>query len=541
MALADEIKTLTDQGLNLEADAFVSRMKLLLKRTGLAPAVPIFARLLTQPETNIHLRFLLLSAIGQPPDNAWLPVLTPVLARERNIRVLNEALNALVRLGSTKAYLTLLAFWRGQTSEDVKSHALTRLEAMARAETLILHLDALLRRSDDSKALAAGADYLIEHLPGESLGDLVPYLESEPDLPRLHILRILRDRPDGSHVVHLFAFFQRHAAEMHGELFQVAAEAMVNHAVLMPRPGQIFNRLNELRASLGPEERIGFALLLLKLDSAALLPELQPLYASFSSDRRIRFLANLNPRDGDSFRPFLRRELRQENMPQPLQHIVVKLLATGDAAFLFDTLQRETGLRRRLILEFMIAAGPPGLEKYIAALLRQAPDDQAALLAIEYLLKHDPDNYATVLRAVLGSGLSDEVKRKIVRSLPLFAPPNILAFINQFFEHRWYGQGLKKDFLIALARVLHDHSLPFNVEDRIVNNVLIGLEEAEPADIVHFMTFFEAYTIKTQNHSGLICGEWRLIQQAVLKNTQDQALVKPIYKYIQKTEKLKLP
>lgn len=75
------------------------------------------------------------------------------------------------------------------------------------------------------------------------------------------------------------------------------------------------------------------------------------------------------------------------------------------------------------------------------------------------------------------------------------------------------------------------------LEQKVLNRILVMLEEAHFDDIINFIYFFDKYNINNVQDSRLIIDELRLIQNTLLKSSNDSDLVRMIHTLIRSIEK----
>ena len=74
-------------------------------------------------------------------------------------------------------------------------------------------------------------------------------------------------------------------------------------------------------------------------------------------------------------------------------------------------------------------------------------------------------------------------------------------------------------------------------EEKILNRVLVLMEEAPAEELVNFVYFFDKYEISRPEDSQLIIDEFRLIQNTLLKSSSEQNLVRMIHVLIKNIER----
>jgi len=115
-----------------------------------------------------------------------------------------------------------------------------------------------------------------------------------------------------------------------------------------------------------------------------------------------------------------------------------------------------------------------------------------------------------------------------LRNIDKFAPPNQMLFLETIFKDTAVVRDLKKDFLISLLGVMNAKVFDKGQEEKVLNRVLVFMEEASPEELAHFVYFFGRYEINNRQDSELIINEFRLVRDMLLKFGNEPDLVRVI-------------
>jgi hypothetical protein len=234
---------------------------------------------------------------------------------------------------------------------------------------------------------------------------------------------------------------------------------------------------------------------------------------------------------------FIRGLLHREDNQSILAKIVEILVYANDFKYLFETIDLEKDARKQKLLNLILEHDPEEIDHYLEKYVTPSRGNQILLLSLDYLLRHAPDNYYDLITGIFFSGVSNEIKILIVRKINKFEPQNQMLFLESIFKNTTVVRDFKKDFLFSLLKIMNAKAFEVEVEEKILNRVLVFMEEASPGELVNFVYFFEKYEINNRRDCELIIDEFRLIRNTLLKSSAEQDLVRTIHMLIKAIER----
>jgi hypothetical protein len=308
----------------------------------------------------------------------------------------------------------------------------------------------------------------------------------------METLRILKSRPNPIYYSTLYYYFKENARTADEELFLLMSEALVNNASLSYVKMKIFQKLKVHQEHLKGDKQNVFSIVLLKLNT------------------------------------------RNQSI---LAKIVEILVYANDFKYLFETIDIEKGVRKHKLFNMILEQDPEGIDHYLKKYVTPSQENQILLISLDYLARHAADNYYELITGIFFSGVSHELKILILRNVNKFEPQNQKLFVESIFKDTTVVRDFKKDFLFSLLGVMNAKVFDEELEEKILNQVLVFMEEASVEELVNFVYFFEKYEINNRQDCELIINEFRLIQNTLLKSNSEQDLVRMIHVLIKNIER----
>lgn len=499
--------------------------------------IKTFSMLLKKQKLNIKLRYLVLKSISELKYTELVPALKETLMNENKAQIRSEALNSLAAIGTLPAYKVIIGLMKKQEDNDYQEKLEKSLKTIFSRNQLVYHFDVLYRGRGNVGNIDKSSDFLIKHLPDENIKELLPGLASRFSKIRMETLRILKNRPNPIYYSTLFYHFKENAQAADEELFLLMSEALVNNASLSNAKMKIFQKLKGYRKQFEGDKRNVFSIVLLKLNTPEIIPHIVKTYPLLSLDRKLLLLEYLNPNDFIYYMDFIRELLHCEDNQSILKKIVEILVYANDFKYLFETIDLEKDARKQKLFNLILEHDPEEIDHYLEKYVTPSQGNQILLLSLDYLLRHTPDNYFDLITGIFFSGVSNEIKILIVRNINKFEPQNQMLFLESIFKNTSVVRDFKKDFLFSLLKIMNAKAFEVEVEEKILNRVLVFMEEASLEELVNFVYFFEKYEINNRQDCELIINEFRLIQNTLLKSGSEQDLIRMIHVLIKDIER----
>ena len=216
------------------------------------------------------------------------------------------------------------------------------------------------------------------------------------------------------------------------------------------------------------------------------------------------------------------------------------LIQAEDYQYIFEILDAESGVRKSKVLNLIldhVDQEPEKIDQYLEKYVTPSQENAILYLALEFLVKHMADKYYDLIKSIFFSGVAHDVKVLIIRNIDKFNGFSQKQFMEKVFEDLSVIRSFKKDFLFSLLGVLNKKLFEEDLEEKILHRILVMMEEAHFDEIVNFIYFFDRYEINNLRDSQLIIDELRLIQNTLLKSTDENNLVKMIHVLTRQIEK----
>ena len=496
-----------------------------------------FALLLKNQGLNIQLKYLVLKSIGQLKNPDMVPILKEAMKNEDKVQLMAEAVNSLAAIGTLHAYKVIVDFLLKHKESEGAEKIEHTLRTFFIRNQMAYHFDIFYRDRGDVNNIEKSCDFLIKHLPDEYIKDILSAVGSKYAKIRFEMLRLLKNRPNSIYYSTIYNVFKENLHTAEEELFLLMSEALIINASLSIAKQKIFQKLKVHLGQLKGEKLYIFCIVLLKLSAREIIPYIVKIYPRLGFDRKMLLFEYLNPGDYVYFINFVRGLLDTENNQHILAKIVDIFIQARDFKFLFETLDREKGLRKQKLLELILEHDPEGIDNHLQKYLDPSQDNEILYSTLGYLLRHAADTYFEPIKSIFFSGVAHKVKILILRSVNKFDPLNQKFFMESIFKDLVVIRDFRKDFLFSLLGVMNDKVFEEELEEKVLGLVLVLLEEASESEIINFIYFFDKYEIKSRKDSELISDELRLIQNTLLKSSSDQNLVRMIHVLIKNIER----
>ncbi len=499
-----------------------------------------YGHLLKTENLNIQLKYLVLKSIGQLKYKEFIPMIKEVLVKEEKVRLIIEAIHSLMAIGTLPAFK--VAVDHIATNKNLEQQ--DTLEKIVRAvftkNQLFYHFDLFYRDRGDTSGIEKSSEFLIRHLPDEHIKDILPALTSKYYKIRYEMLHLLKHRPSPLYYTNIYLYFKENFNSADEDLFLLMSEAMIACAVLSKASSKVFQQLKEHVAQLKGNKKILFCITLLKLNTQELLHFIASVYPKLNFERKQLILTNFNRSEYVHYIDFLRELLSQEHNEILLAHIIEIMTQAEDFDFLFDTIDREKGMRKAKILNILldhVNRDHTNIGYYIRRYVNPNQENKILYLALEYLLKNSADADFPLIKSIFFAGLSADLKVLIVRNINKLDSYHQTLLIDAIFQDISVIRTCKKDFVFSLLGVMNAKVFDQEKEGKMLNYILVMMEEAQFDEIVNFVYFFDRYEIRNAQDSQLIIDEFRLIQNTLLKSNNDENLVRMIHILTRKIEK----
>lgn len=502
--------------------------------------IDTYDQLLKTPDLNLQLKYLLYRSISELKFKEFIPMIKEALYKEDKVRLISEAVNCLVAYAVLPAFKVAVDFIHDYKDADHKDTLEKTVRTVFSRNQLLYHFDLFYRKRGDVNALEKSSQYLIEHLPEEYVKDILPSLSSRHYKIRYETLRILTKRPNAIFYSPLYHYFMDHYKMADESIFLLMAEALVMNASVSKAKSRIFKQLKDMVPQLRGDKRVVFCIALLKLNTRQLIHFVSGVYPKLNFERKMLVLNNLLLEDYFHYMKFIRQALLDEQNESLLARIVQLLAQANDFEFLFGSLEQTQGPRQAKILNIIldhVDKEPAKIDNYVRKYVTPAQDSNILHMTVEYLMKHTADHDFQLIKSIFFSGVEYEIKILIIRNVNKFDSYHQKLFIETIFKDISVIQAFKKDFLFSLLGVMNEKVFEEELEEKILLQVLIMMEEAQIEEIVNFIYFFDRYEINNPQDLELIIDELRLIQNTLLKSSNDNNLVKMIHVLIRNIEK----
>jgi len=496
-----------------------------------------FSLLLKNPKLNIQLKYLIIKSIGLLKNEGMVALLKEAMKNEEKVQILAEAVNSLANIGTLSAYKVVVDFLLKNKEADFSDKIEQILKSFFSQNQLTFHFDVFYRDRGNVNNIEKSCDFLIKHLPDEYIKALLPAVRSRFSKIRIEMMRLLRHRPKSIYYSTIYYFFKEHMQDTEEEMFLEMSQALVANASISVAQKKIFQKLKVHLGQLKGDKLNIFCIVLLKLNTQEIIPSIRKIYAKLSFERKLLLFEYLNIEDYGYYANFIRELLKKENNQHLLAKIVAILIQAKDFAFIFETLDMEKGLRKAKILELIMDYDPDNIDSYLQKYLTPTQNNEILHHVLGYIMRHAADKYFEPIKKIFFSGVSQKVKILILRGINKFASHHQKSIMESIFKDLEVIRDFRKDFLFSLLGVMNNKVFEVELEEKVLELVLIMLEEAPEEEVINFIYFFEKYEIKSRNDYELIVDEFRLIQNTLLKSGSDQNLVRMIHVLIKNIER----
>ncbi len=498
-----------------------------------------FGLLIKEKKLNIQLRYLVLKSMGNLKFLEFIPMLRESLRREKKVQLIYTAVDSLVRINTLESYKVIIYLLQSRHNDDYRAHVEDSLKTFFNTNKVIFHFDVFYRDRGDVKGIDRSADFLIKYLPEDYVKDLLPAIGSHHEVIRREVLRVFKSKPNAAYYSALYNSFRDSAEKCDDVTFLLLAETLIVNASISRAAGQIFERLKEHASVLSGGKRIIFSILLLRMNTPEMIDEVIRFYHKLTLDGKLLIYENIQREAHDKYIAFLRELLKEEDHEAALAKIIEILIYARDFHYFFSVVKDARPARRGKLLDIMLEFDPPGIDSYLKKYVYPDQDDHVLRLALEYILRHTADEYYELIRDLFFAGVSVGVKSLIIRNFNRVAAINRKQFLEQIFEDIAVIMPFKKDFLFSLVVTLNEKFLDRPFEEKVLNRVLVMLEEAGLEEIVNFIYFFDKYEVARAEDVNLIFDEFHMIQNTILKSDAPDAddLVRMIHTLIKNIEK----
>jgi len=502
--------------------------------------IKTYSVLLKNLNLNIQLKYLILKPMGELKFKEFVPIIRETLPTETKVQIIFEAINTLNVIGSFSAYKVLVNFYLKHEKSDMAEKIERALRDLFTRNPLAFHFDVFYRQRGALTGIDKSSTFLVQHLPDQFIPELLPAVHSKFFTIRFETIRLLKERPNPAFYTNIFNYFKEHYAAIDANFFLMLSEALVNNGIISRAKTQIYEKLKEFVPLLEGEKKKLFCVSLLKMNNRELIHYIAASYPHLDYEQKMLVLDHLNPEEYLYYNDFMRQLLVMENNEELLSRIVEILIRANEIPFVFDTVKTAKGLRKTLLLSMILELGPTNIESHILHFVKPSQDNRVLKLSIEYLMKNAADNNFETVKTIFFSGVSREVKVLIMRSANRWSPLNRKFFMEAVLNDLSAIDGFRKDFLFSLLGVLNERVFDIDFEEKILNRILVMMEESPQEEIVNFIYFFDKYDINRIQDQELIIDELRLVQNTLLKSSNDQNLVKMIHILIKNLEKKKI-
>lgn len=493
--------------------------------------------LLRQVSISLQLKYLALKSIGELKYREFLPLLQDVLNRDNKIRIIYSAVEALVRINTLGAYKVLVHYLRDKPGSDAQPFVEENLKELFNRNHLIYHFDVFYRSRGHALGIEKSSEYLINHLSDEYIKEILPCIACKHYNIRYETLRILKNRPNALYCAPIYNLFKEQHQQADEPMFRLLCETLVLNASLSRAANRYYNSLKQHLDELQGKKNILLSLVLLKLNTAGMIPTVSQLYPRLNFHEKEMMFENINREEYEHFLDFMRDLLTGEDREELLKRVMEILIYAVDFPFIFNLLERERKLRRETLFEILMDFDPPAIEGYVHQYIDPNQSTRVLYLCMQYLMRHAADDHFDMVKSIFFSGVHNEVKTLIIRYVNRFSPGNQRLFMQQVFDDLKVIRHFKKDFLYSLVGLLNEKVFDQQLEHRIIERVLVLMEEANFDEIIHFIYFFEKYHLEDKDLLELISEELRLIQNTILKSSNKDEMVRLLHMLVKNMEK----
>jgi hypothetical protein len=503
-------------------------------------ATKTFTLLLRNEKLNTQLKYLVFKSIAQLKLTEMISTVKDALYKEDKMPLIIEAVNCLLAMGSLPAFKVAVDYIVKHEGAEYYETLERNVLTVFGKNQLFYHFDLFYRNRGNVKEIEKSSEFLIEYLPEEHIKDLLPSLTSRIYKIRFELLRILKHRPNPIYYTYLYNYFKDNYNDADEDMFLMLCEALVVCASASGTKDRIFKQLKDHAQELNGDKKILFCITLLKLRTRELLRFIESVYPNLNFDRKLLVLNNFIPDEFINYAEFVRRLLKEETNGALLERIVKILTEANDFAFLFETLDSEETLRKGKILKMIldqVDRNPKEIDDYIRKYVAPEQDNEILHMALEYLLKYTADFDFKLIESIFFSVVPSRIKVLIISNVTKFDAFHQRHFMEAIFKNLSVVSSFKKDFLFSLLEVLNEKHFDEDLEERILNRVLVMMEEANREEIVDFIYFFDRYEINNERDRGLIIDELQMMRKTLLNSKEESNLVHMVDVLIEGIEK----
>ncbi len=492
--------------------------------------------LLLDEKLNIHLKYLIIRFINDVNEVGYFDTLKELLFREDKIMIINEILQYFVNQNSLKSFKTIKQYKKTDMARDNILKINGFLNAMYSKNPLIYHFDVLLSQKRVKK-LEVSTNYLISNIKKGELDELVYVLNELDKEYAIEVLKILVHYPDKVYYKFILQYAESNIYSANYDDFKIIAKALINSGMRIKSKNDVFKMLKEILLKLDDKKLIYFAILMLKINTKAMIKTIIKFYGKLTIEEKLLFLDSLDLKEKDSYMNFLKDLVIKENNKDLIKRLIYVFVKNNEINFLFENLSLMSNVKRNQIVSSIIEEGIVGLDEYMIKILNTDLEDNLLKLIVQYLIKYSPNKYIKKFIELFFSGIGIEIKEIIIKNIPNLNSKNLNEFVKKLNENVECLLNFKKYYLISILKVLKDNKLDENYHNELIRNILILLEESEVDEIVDFIYFFDNYDIKDRKLAKLIIDEFRMIENTLLISSNDNELVRMIYVLIRKIRK----
>jgi hypothetical protein len=495
-------------------------------------AIKTFSMLLENPQLDPQLEYLILKSTGELKYKEFISIIKNALNRAGNPRIIGEALDSLTAIGTFPAYRVIVDYLMKNTDVHLAEKIERNLNDIFNKNPLAFHFDVFYRDRGAAGGIEKSSEFLVRHLPGQYIRDLLPAIDSPNYTIRSELLRLLKERPGPMFYASILRHFEKNAGNAGQDLFLIMSDALIYNAGTSKARAKIFHQLNEHAARLPEDKKKTFYIALFKLNNSQLIQYIASRYPRMEVEEKMRVLDHLSPGEYPHTMNFVRELLLSENNETLLARVIGILVRAGELEFLFAALDTEKPLRKEKLLKMLLDHQPRSIDQHLLQYITPSQDNQILRLSLEYLLVHTADKYYELYQRIFFSGVSPEIKTLIIRHIHRWNPGNREQFMESIFKHSKAIGGFKKDFLLSLLDALNRDVFAQPLELKILEQVLVLMEESPADELAHFLYFFEHYRLEDRQHKELVVNELRLVRNTLLKSGASRDLPRRIHQLV---------
>jgi hypothetical protein len=498
-------------------------------------------QILRTDNLNLQLKFLLFKLIGDIKIIKLIDLLLDEINTNQNLnqnhKIYIQAFHSLSQIQPMKSYLLIQ-----ETISTLHDHYLLKkfdqeIRFLYSIDPVIFHYDVFYRKKFTQKTIRNSTNYLIDHLEDHLIVDLAKRVNENSELLQNEIWFILKHRPQ----IQLWEFaldsFFKNLYHCTDYTFLLMSDTLLRTAFLNNKSNWLFQSLIALLPTLPETKKQIMLISLIQLNPEEIIYLLDKQYPSFSLDEKLQVFENFKHIQSENIENFILKTLKTENIKIVLEKIIQLLISHQLLGLLLNTLNEFPQNRKIVLLKIIVDLSPAGIDHFFLNMLNNSYSDDEIILAAEYLIHNYADKYFDSFFKIIKNDGRYDIKSIIFKNITAFSKNNIQKLFLEFCNTDTLLTLPVHEFLTIVEKVTSFIVLESEIEEKIIDKILVLMEEASLDTIKYFLDFFQNYRIKSAKTSLLIVEELRMIQRTLFNTINASDYGRVINSLIQRIQR----